>query len=337
MQGRIRSRRIEIFDAGYPVRLRELAGPPDALWVRGALVDGPSVAIVGTRAPSREGEAYARELAATLARRGVTVWSGGALGIDRAAHEGALVAGGRTVLVAGGGLDARYPADVGGLYARVARAGALVGIVPDGAPPQRWVFLARNGVLAAMTDATVIVECPLRSGARSTGAAARRLGRPLWVAAQPPWSPFAAAVSEEARLGARVFGATSELLAALSEAGPGAPREGAGGPSEVRRGGARSNDGSADGGASAAGVVGRPSPEREVTVEGATGERSTGLGLRAALLRALAAGPRHPDELCEEVGEGLGRVMAALGLLVVEGVVERGPAGAFGPTSGRER
>lgn len=203
---------IGLFDPAYPPRLRELKHPPDLLRVRGALPGGRAVAIVGTRDASREGEAFARYLAGSLARLQVSVWSGGARGIDRAAHEGALDADGVTVLVSGAGIDVPYPASSSDLYRLAPLRGAVVSLSPDAATPRAFSLLARNEVLAVLTDATVIVECPLKSGARSTSAAARRCGRPVFIAAQPPWSRFAVTVSEEQRLGARVFTDIEALL-----------------------------------------------------------------------------------------------------------------------------
>lgn len=210
------TRRHSLADADYPAPLRALQRPPETLHVRGELPRAAGVAIVGTRHPSEEGAAYAFDLAAAVAAAGFAVWSGGALGIDQAAHEGALSVGGITVVVAGAGLEQPYPPGVEDLFARVVVAGALASIVPDATPPMPHIFLARNGVLAAMTVATVIVECPIKSGARSTSAAARRLRRPVWMVAHPPWSPASVAVREELRLGARALFHADELLADLA-------------------------------------------------------------------------------------------------------------------------
>lgn len=209
---------IGLFDPAYPARLRELASMPDRLRIRGKWPDPQrrGVAIVGTRAASPDGMAFARYLGARLATLGIVVWSGGANGIDRAAHEGALEVLGTTVLVSGAGIDFVYPPEATQLYDRVIEGGAVVSLSPDAASPRAFSFLARNHVLAAMTDATVVVECPLKSGARSTSAAARRLGRPTFIAVQPPWSPFAAAVKEEERLGARAFADVEALVQALA-------------------------------------------------------------------------------------------------------------------------
>ncbi len=155
--------------------------------MRGALASspevlaGPSVAIVGARAATRPALAFARELAEALAREGRIVVSGGALGVDGAAHEGALAAGGCTLVVLGTGVDVVYPARHAGLFERVMERGALMSPFEDGALPAPWRFPRRNPLIAALGDATIVVEASLRSGSLGTAAAARELGRPLWA------------------------------------------------------------------------------------------------------------------------------------------------------------
>src|SRR5262249_11445897 len=132
----------------YPPALAILGTPgkpPPTLYVRGTLPARPGVAVVGTRQASEHACAFTRNLAAALVGDGLAVWSGGAGGIDAAAHEATLDAGGAPVLVAGGGLDRPYPPEHTALFDRVlARGGALVARVPDGTPPSRPGFLQRN-------------------------------------------------------------------------------------------------------------------------------------------------------------------------------------------------
>jgi DNA processing protein len=212
------STKIDLFDPNYPQKLRELPHPPAPLFLRGSLPSAPGVAVVGTRKPSNEGEKFAFALAAQLARAGLVVWSGGATGIDEAAHGGALSVGGSTVLVAGSGLEALASKNRV-IFKEIARHGTMLGLVEDATPAKRSLFFERNSVLAAMTLATVVVECPLRSGARNTSASARKLGRPVWIAGQSPWSPFALAVREELRLGAHLLLGSDDLLASLPTTG----------------------------------------------------------------------------------------------------------------------
>lgn len=166
-------------EGGYPRSLLALPRPPllDGI---GAWPAGPAIAIVGSRAATADAMATAHELALTAARAGWAVVSGGALGIDRAAHRGALAGGGPTVVVLGTGLDVLYPERNAPLFAEVvARGGALVSMFPRGAPPLAWHFVARNAVIAAAVELVVVVAAAARSGSLSTARAARVLGRRL--------------------------------------------------------------------------------------------------------------------------------------------------------------
>jgi DNA processing protein len=158
----------------------ELA-PPQALWVRGALrldeAAARAVAIVGSRAASSYGSWMAGSIAHELAERGWTIVSGGAYGIDGAAHRGALAAGGATIVLAAGGLQRPYPGGHTALFDRVAETGLLVSEWPPDCPPQRHRFIVRNRLIAALAAGTVVVEAARRSGARSTARRAQELGR----------------------------------------------------------------------------------------------------------------------------------------------------------------
>src|SRR6185503_16237641 len=121
-----------------------------------------------------------------------------------AAHEAALAVGGTTVVVSGSGLDRPYPREHTALFARVLeQGGALLARVPDATPPTPPGFLRRNELLAALTVATVVIEAGLKSGARSTAAAARRLGRPLCAVPHAPWDALGAGCALELARGAR--------------------------------------------------------------------------------------------------------------------------------------
>jgi DNA processing protein len=163
--------------------------PPLALWVLGTprldeLVDR-SVAIVGSRASTAYGEHVAGELGHQLGERGWTVVSGGAFGIDGAAHRGALAAGASTLAVLACGVDRPYPAAHGALFHRIAETGLLVSEWPPGCAPLRHRFLVRNRLIAALTRGTVVVEAAARSGAQATAERARRLGRQVLVVPGP--------------------------------------------------------------------------------------------------------------------------------------------------------
>lgn len=165
--------------AGYPSRL-DGAGAP-VLRVEGVLPAlGGAVAVVGARAATRAGLEAAWAFGHALAQAGRAVISGGALGIDASAHRGALAArGAGTVAVLGSGLDRLYPTRNRPLFSEIAAApgGAVVSPFEDAAPPRPGRFLARNRVIAALADATVVVEAGTRSGALATARAARELGR----------------------------------------------------------------------------------------------------------------------------------------------------------------
>lgn len=165
---------------------------PLLLWVRGdatLLSSAQSVALVGARAATGYGEHVAGEFADALARGGAAVVSGGAYGIDGAAHRAALGAGGVTIAVMAGGVDRPYPAGHAHLLAQIARAGVVASELPLGVAPSRWRFLSRNRVIAAMTDATVVVEAGWRSGSLNTAGHAASLGRPLGAVPGPITSP----------------------------------------------------------------------------------------------------------------------------------------------------
>lgn len=163
--------------------VQESRGAPVGLWVRGeaALADvvGRSVAIVGARACTSYGEHVAADLAGGLVARGCVVVSGGAFGIDAAAHRGALAAGGVSVAVVAGGLDEAYPRAHAELFDVIAGAGVVVSEVAPGERPTRRRFLTRNRLIAALTQATVLVEAAWRSGARNTVSWASACGRPV--------------------------------------------------------------------------------------------------------------------------------------------------------------
>lgn len=170
-------------EAGYPARLRELKTAPRQLWVRGTLAVGepPAVAIVGTRKATPYGVRIARAIAAVCARHGVCVVSGLALGIDAAAHEAALDAGGRTVAVLGTGIDQYYPRRHHALQERIAHEGLVMSEFGPGDPGHAGAFPQRNRLIAAIADVTVVVEAPESSGALNTARYARELGRTLAV------------------------------------------------------------------------------------------------------------------------------------------------------------
>jgi len=168
-------------EARYPAQLRRLPAPPKSLWVAGRLpaADERLVAIVGARAATGPGCDRAHGLAAALGLRGVAIVSGGAFGIDAAAHAGALAAGAATFAVLGCGTDIAYPDRHVGLFARIARSGGLLSEYPPGTPPRRGQFPARNRIIAGLAEAVIVAEAAMRSGALITARLGRELGRCL--------------------------------------------------------------------------------------------------------------------------------------------------------------
>ena len=311
------------------------------LYVRGAIPRAPGVAIVGTRRASEQAIAFTRALVLDLAARGFSVWSGGAIGIDAAAHEAALESGAPTVVVMGGGLDRPYPPENRGLFDRIlAAGGALVARVADDVAPRASGFHQRNEILAAATAATVVVQAGYKSGARSTARAARKIGRPLFAVPHAPWDEGGCGCALEIATGARALTCAGDLIRALygndrndGIAGAPAPRAertrkisskrtddgeqlellaGAG-----RRGGGRARIGTE------AGLSSEPSlehPSEQLSEEA------------LALLQVLdgvEGVPLHVDEICEASGVPLRAVVELLLTLTLQTVVVEGPAGFY--------
>jgi DNA processing protein len=201
---------------------RELA-PPLALWVRGPASLGSlceqAVAVVGARAATGYGVHVAGELGAGLADRGYTVVSGAAIGIDGAAHRGALAAGGPTVAVLACGVERAYPAAHEALLERIAGTGLVVSEYPPGSVPGRHRFLVRNRLIAALSGGTVVVEAGLRSGAQRTAGDASGLGRLVMAVPGPVTSGLSAGCHRLIRDGALLVTRTEEVLEAVGRFG----------------------------------------------------------------------------------------------------------------------
>lgn len=204
-------------DGAYPGLLVGIPDPPRELRVRGELrPELRRAAIVGTRAPDEYGEQLARELAAGLARAGVSVVSGGALGIDGVAHRAALEAGGHTIAVLGTGVDVPYPAQHRQLFADILRAGgALVSEQPDGAPALRHHFPARNRLVSGMSEVVIVVRAREKSGALITARWARAQGRPVLAVPGDARDPLSAGPHALLRAGARLVTSAADVLAEM--------------------------------------------------------------------------------------------------------------------------
>jgi DNA processing protein len=188
-QGRRGVRVLVAGDAEFPSQLLDLAEPPWALWVRGPLdlrmATLRSVSVVGARACTAYGERATATIVDGLAGAGWTVVSGGAFGIDAAAHRAALAAGGPTVAVLACGVDVAYPRAHDSLLCRIADTGAIVSELPPGSPALRHRFLARNRLIAAVSRGTAVVEAARRSGAIATANRALEIGRVVMAVPGP--------------------------------------------------------------------------------------------------------------------------------------------------------
>jgi DNA processing protein len=182
--------------------------------------EGPRVAIVGSRRPSPYGEAVAEQLATDLARAGVMVVSGLALGIDASAHRGALNGGGITVAVMGTGVDVVYPASNSRLAEEIlAGGGALVSQFPDGTIPRRQNFPARNWTMAAISDVVVVVEAGEGSGALITAEAALHLHKEVMAVPGSVFSPLSVGTHGLLRDGAGLVQNARDILAVVGRGG----------------------------------------------------------------------------------------------------------------------
>lgn len=167
----------------YPEPLASTISAPAAIFVWGddTCLHKPKIAVIGTRGATTYGRAAAQKFAEAFALAGVTVVSGGAAGVDAAAHEGAIESGGRTVAVLGTGVEQVYPAMHRQLFQRIRGSGCLVSQFAAGTRPKPFRFPLRNHLIAALSDAVLVVEAPERSGALITAHSAADLGRQVFV------------------------------------------------------------------------------------------------------------------------------------------------------------
>lgn len=199
--------------AALPPGLRELPQLPEKLFIVGVMPPGPRIAIVGTRYPTPEARAYAVQLAARLAEQGVAIVSGGAEGIDAAAHEGALQVGGGTLVVGPSSFDCPFPEEHGELFARVVqRGGGYLSAYEANVQARTHQFFERNSYLVAISQALIVVEAPIRSGARNAAKWARRLRRPYFVVPAVPWNTQGEGCIAELKLGGLPLASHADIL-----------------------------------------------------------------------------------------------------------------------------
>lgn len=201
-------------DEHYPELLRQIYDPPIVLYVKGTLAraDKNAVALVGSRMTTAYGMNTARKLAFQLAAMGITVVSGGARGIDTAAHQGAISGKGRTIAVLGTGINQVFPPENAALFEKIAENGALVTQFPFNRPPDKQSFPIRNRIVAGMTLGTVVVEANLTSGALITANMAVEHGRQVFAVPGPIDSPRSKGCHDLIKKGAKLCEGVEDIV-----------------------------------------------------------------------------------------------------------------------------
>lgn len=289
----------ELTGTRLPPLLAELPEPPARLHLHGRLPRGPAVAIVGTRSATPEAVAWTREVAAEIAAAGVAILSGGAKGIDTAAHEGALDVGGVTVVVTPAGFDHPFPPQNADLFRRVVEGGGgYLSLYPDDVKASRPHFFARNACLVAMSAAVIVAQTRrTRGGALNAAKWARQLGRRLFVVPHSPWVEPGTGAIALLRLGAHPLDRAKDVLKFLA--------------------GQRLH----------ALPPGRP-PVEEGPVQTELWPPSHDPA-DDPVLEAIQAGAAHPDEIADRTGLPMATVQRRILTLTLSGVLVPGPLGSL--------
>lgn len=286
-------------DPDYPPQLRHCDDPPVCLYVRGTLEpeDAVAIAIVGSRKCSRYGCEQARRFASLLAGAGFTIVSGLARGIDGYAHDGALIARGRTVGVLGCGIDTIYPTEHSELAERVMASGAIITEDPLGSPPSSDSFPRRNRIIAGMCLGVIVVEAAKKSGALITARLASEYNREVFAVPGRVDTPTAQGPNDLIRRGAaKLVSSIEDVLDELGDVGR-------------TMGGSTGADGDLfDRGHS-------PDRDRQTVPAAALNE------IERAVLDALDNDELRPDQLAESTGQNIGSVTAAVTTLQIKGLV----------------
>ena len=210
---------LTLLDDDYPPMLRELYDPPPFLFVKGNLVpaDVKAVSIVGSRSATEYGRMTASRLAGELARQGITVVSGMAIGVDSSSHRGAMAAGGRTIAVLGSGIDVIYPPDNKNLYQEIAEHGAILSEFFPGVEPNAGHFPRRNRIIAGLARAVVVVEAGQKSGALLTADLALSQDKALFAVPGQLTSKMSQGTHDLIRAGARLLVSADDIFSVLPE------------------------------------------------------------------------------------------------------------------------
>ena len=325
---------VTMADAAYPARLRAIPDPPLLLFVKGTLPppESQALSLVGSRSASPYGRHVAAELACALAQRGFVIISGMALGVDAAAHEGCLRAGGVTIAVLGSGVDRVYPLEHQQLYHRIAAAGAIVSEFPPGTPPARTNFPVRNRIISGMSLGVIVVEAGEKSGALITADHALEQGRDVFAVPGSVNSTQSRGTHRLLRDGAKLVESVDDILEELQiEAIP------------VRRTIAPLSGPSWELPTEAAPLPTATTPvpdtprpvKRPLTVkleEPAPAQRPASPSLppeEATLLALLSSSARHVDDLIEASGLTPAQVNASLLMLELKGFAQRRPGNQY--------
>ena len=315
---------MTLADDDYPGRVRALDTPPPRITIAGSLQAACVVAIVGSRDATPEAEAFAESLAGRVVGAGAVVVSGGAVGIDAAGHRGALAASGRTWCVAPTGSLVTFPSVHADLFATIlARGGTMIWPFESDRNTHPANFFVRNSVLAALADVLVVVQAGAPSGALNAASHARKLGRPVWAVAAPPWeSRFTGCLSEIDR-GARVLTSIDAFLVAVGLARPPKARRAASGarPDVPALPGVDLSPDSSGG--SAAPLAADAEAQLE-PAEWTPDDPET-----RALLEATSTEAKHVDEIAAIARVCTGAAQTALLTLALENVVVEGPEGFY--------
>lgn len=210
---------VTLADSAYPKRLLEISNPPAVLYAIGNLhwLNHPSIAIVGSRSATPQGEKNAEEFAASLCNSGLCVVSGMALGIDGAAHRGAIKANSATIAVVGTGLDIVYPARHRDLAHKIAERGLIISEFPLGTPSKAQNFPRRNRLISGLSLGCLVVEANLDSGSLITARLAAEQGREVFAIPGSIHSPVAKGCHQLIKQGAKLVETTQDILEELKD------------------------------------------------------------------------------------------------------------------------
>lgn len=208
---------VLIGDEDYPIKLYDLEWPPLVLFYEGNLdlANRPSIGIVGARNCSGYGRKITMDLASSLAKIGLTVISGGARGIDAAAHRATLGENGKTVCVLGCGLDISYPSENAELFSLIKKEGLVISQYPNGFGPKKWTFPLRNRIIAALSDEIIVTEAAEKSGSLHTAAYGEELNRPVHSIPHEIYSGNGSGTNLLIEMGARILYKKENLLSDL--------------------------------------------------------------------------------------------------------------------------